>query len=73
MGEKIFMSHIGIVEQIKLDKIREYADKCVLLNVNGEPRSGVVASAVSKSAIMKPLTAARATKLFLDDSSKRFK
>ena len=30
---------------IKLDKIKEYADKCVLLNLRGEPRMTVSAAA----------------------------
>ena len=35
LGEKIFMPQIGELEQIKMDKIKEYAEKCVLLNLKG--------------------------------------
>ena len=45
LGEKIFMPNVGELEQIKLDKIKEYADKCVLLNLRGEPRMTVSAAA----------------------------
>ncbi len=41
LGEKIFMPNLGEIEQIKLDKIKEYAEKCVLLNLRGEPRAQV--------------------------------
>ena len=58
LGEKIFMPQIGEVEQIKLDKIKEYADKCVLLNLKGEPRAGVAPAAAAKPAIVKPAAAA---------------
>jgi cytoskeleton-associated protein 5 len=36
LGEKIFTEITGV--QDKLDKIKEFADKCVLLNSRGEPR-----------------------------------
>ena len=45
LGEKIFMPQVGEVEQIKMDKIKEYAEKTVLLNLRGEPRAGAAASA----------------------------
>jgi cytoskeleton-associated protein 5 len=52
LGEKIFMPNAGELEQIKLDKIKEYADKCVLLNLRGEPRVTVaVAQAPTKPAV----------------------
>ena len=38
LGEKAVMSLLAEVEQIKLDKIKEYADKTILLNLKGEPR-----------------------------------
>lgn len=50
LGEKIFMPMAGEVEQIKLDKIKEYADKCVLLNMRGEPRQ-VASAPVAKPAV----------------------
>ena len=33
------MPLVGEVEQIKLDKIKEYAEKTILLNAKGEPRA----------------------------------
>ncbi|CAF0735545.1 unnamed protein product [Brachionus calyciflorus] len=38
--EKVFMSLAGEIEQLKMDKIKEYSDKCILLNLRGEPRAG---------------------------------
>lgn len=61
LGEKVFMPYIVDVEQIKQDKIKEYAEKCVLLNGKGEPRAGqvqdapkVVAPPKSGPTIVKP-------------------
>jgi cytoskeleton-associated protein 5 len=53
LGEKIFMPNVGELEQIKLDKIKEYSDKCVLLNLRGEPRmtAAAVAPAPAKPAV----------------------
>jgi cytoskeleton-associated protein 5 len=39
LGEKIFSSNAGEIEQLKMDKIKEFGDKCVLLNARGEPRA----------------------------------
>ena len=47
LGEKIFLPHIADVEQLKQDKIKECADKCVLLNAKGEPRAGQAPAGVS--------------------------
>jgi hypothetical protein len=62
LGEKIFMPNVGEVEQLKLDKIKEYADKTVLLNLRGEPRvnatAAVSATAVPSHSSTKPATAA---------------
>lgn len=60
LGEKIFMPQIGEVEQIKMDKIKEYAEKTVLLNLRGEPRAGVAAAAAPVAAAAKAAPAAPA-------------
>jgi cytoskeleton-associated protein 5 len=38
LGEKIFTQNAGEIEALKMDKVKEAADKCVLLNLKGEPR-----------------------------------
>ncbi len=49
LGDKIMLPNLTEVEQIKQDKIKEYAEKCVLLNSKGEPRtSGAAALAAPK-------------------------
>jgi hypothetical protein len=58
LGEKIFMPNVGELEQIKLDKIKEYAEKTVLLNLKGEPRANATASV---SVAVKPVAVAAAT------------
>ena len=50
LGDKIILPNIADVEQIKQDKIKEYATKCVLLNAKGEPRGGAAAAAAATSA-----------------------
>lgn len=47
LGEKIFLPNIVDVEQLKQDKIKEYAEKCVLLTMKGEPRGGQAAAPVA--------------------------
>ena len=73
LGEKIFMPLVGEVEQIKLDKIKEYAEKTVLLNARGEPRASQksqaapvaaptpAAAVAKKPTISKPTEAAKSS------------
>jgi cytoskeleton-associated protein 5 len=69
------MSLLGEIEQIKLDKIKEYADKTILLNLKGEPRvqqqqkqqtvvvpAPVVVEEKKKPTITKPAPATTAAK-----------
>lgn len=39
LGEKIFVPQVPDLEPAKLDKIKEFAEKVVLLNARGEPRA----------------------------------
>lgn len=39
LGEKIFVPQVADLEPAKLDKIKEFAEKVVLLNARGEPRA----------------------------------
>lgn len=57
LGEKIFLPQIGEIEQIKLDKIKEFADKCVLLNLKGEPRATPATAAAPKPVAAAPTPA----------------
>ena len=57
LGEKIFLPQLGELEQIKMDKIKEFADKTILLNLKGEPRSG---GATAQAIATKPTAAAAA-------------
>jgi cytoskeleton-associated protein 5 len=80
LGEKIFMPQIGEIEPIKLEKIKEFADKCILLNLKGEPRGGAAAVAAAAAAkqveakkpeIKKPDTAAETKKTAKPDEAKK--
>ena len=62
LGEKIFVANVGEVEQAKLDKVKEAADKCVLLNLRGEPRA-VAATAVAAPVVQAAKTAAAPKKI----------
>lgn len=67
LGEKIILPLLSDIEQIKQDKIKEYAEKCVLLNAKGEPRAGAQAASapapvVSKAAPTKASVVAKPTK-----------
>ena len=57
LGEKIFLPHIADVEQLKQDKIKECADKCVLLNAKGEPRAGQTPAGAGAGASAAPAAA----------------
>jgi len=50
LGEKIMLPNLVDVEQLKQDKIKEYAEKCILLNSKGEPRASAAAPAAPKPA-----------------------
>ncbi len=50
LGDKIMLPNLVDVEQLKQDKIKEYAEKCVLLNSKGEPRASAAAPAAPKPA-----------------------
>ena len=43
VGEKAVVPLLGEIEAVKLDKIKECAEKTVLLNMKGEPRAGASA------------------------------
>lgn len=43
LGEKIFVPQVPDLEPAKLDKIKEFAEKVVLLNARGEPRAVLAA------------------------------
>ncbi|RNA27578.1 cytoskeleton-associated 5 isoform X1 [Brachionus plicatilis] len=53
-GEKIFFQMTGEIEPLKMEKIKEYSDKCVLLNLRGEPRAGQAQPAASVTAKSAP-------------------
>ncbi len=50
LGEKIFVSNAGEIEKVKMEKIKEFGDNCVLLNAKGEPRAAQAAAPVPKAA-----------------------
>lgn len=63
LGDKAVVPLLGELEQLKMDKIKDFSDKCVLLNLKGEPRAGQsapssasqapVASGPSKATVIK--------------------
>lgn len=57
LGDKIILPLICDIEQLKQDKIKEYSEKCVLLNLKGEPRGG---AAAAPKPVAKPAAAAPA-------------
>ena len=62
-GEKIFFQLAGEIEPLKMEKIKEYSDKCVLLNLRGEPRAGQTVSASASKPVVKPETKATEVKI----------
>ncbi|CAF0721167.1 unnamed protein product [Adineta steineri] len=53
LGEKHILPNITDLDELKLNKIKEYAEKAVLLNLRGEPRSTAAVTTASTAVVPK--------------------
>ncbi|CAF3412929.1 unnamed protein product [Rotaria sp. Silwood1] len=55
LGEKHILPHVTDLDELKLTKIKEYAEKSILLNARGEPRPPPSAAPPSTTTIVKTI------------------
>ncbi|CAF4690593.1 unnamed protein product [Rotaria sp. Silwood2] len=62
LGEKHILPHVTDLDELKLNKIKEYAEKAVLLNSRGEPRSSGTSTAAVPKSVASSINTATMTK-----------
>ncbi|CAF3916372.1 unnamed protein product [Rotaria sordida] len=55
LGEKHILPHVTDLDELKLTKIKEYAEKAILLNARGEPRPPPSAAPPPTTAVVKTI------------------
>ncbi|CAM4795603.1 unnamed protein product [Rotaria magnacalcarata] len=62
LGEKHILPHVTDLDELKLTKIKEYAEKAVLLNARGEPRTAGTSTATVPKSVASSINTATMTK-----------
>ncbi|CAF3330130.1 unnamed protein product [Rotaria socialis] len=62
LGEKHILPHVTDLDELKLTKIKEYAEKAVLLNARGEPRTAGTSTAAVPKSVASSINTATMTK-----------